>query len=465
MGNCSLLGKDVLDSAQARQFSKQLLASGELDGWKLKASIGAGKSAVVFKALRDGQRAALKVFHPELVERYGIEAQKIRIDRERGLIGTSHPNLVDILDGGICKTHGHPYVAMELVEGSILSEALDKIPRNAIAPIIEQMARGAKHLEDMGLVHRDIKPDNIMLLGLNPPRIKLLDFGVLRPIGDNSATDQPGHRSFVGTHQYCPPEMVHLSEEDSVDGWRAISFYQIGAVLHDLIMRKRIFSEYEDAIGNLVVAIDSNRPAISAPDVPAEICDLAKRCLLKKPQERTRLVAWSEFAFSERSASSTVQDRKDRLLKRQQTLAAHAKADPLNRIEVARLDQHRLGTIVRALRKQFDSALDSFSNNLPPRTLRLLESAFPDAALHCTFPSDAKLGIANSFHIQTTVAVTDPASNVVEVYARAGKGESPNEIGWMHLGGFVDDLGNLGPALEGWLLEILEEIVDEQGVA
>jgi len=454
-----------LDSAQTRLFSEQLLAAGELGGWKLKAFIGAGKSAIVFEAFRDGHRAAVKVFHPELVERYGIDAQKIRINRERGLIGTSHPNLVEILDGGVCETHGHPYVVMELVEGSILSEALGGISRNAIEPIIEQLASGAKHLEDRGLIHRDIKPDNIMLLGLNPPMIKLLDFGVLRPIGDNAATDQPGHKSFIGTHQYSPPEMVHLREEDSVDGWRAISFYQIGAVLHDLVMRKRIFSDYEDAIGNLVVAIDSVFPAISAPDVPAEICDLAKRCLLKKPQERIRLVAWSEFMFSARLPSSTVQERKDRLLKRQQTLAAHAKVDPLNRIEVARLDQHRLETIVRTLRKQFDSVLDSFSHNLPAKIVRVHDSAFPDAALHCTFPSDSKLGFAKPFHIQTTIAVEDSSSNVVEIYARAGNGESPNEIGWTHLGGFVEDLGNLGPALEGWLLEILEEILDEQGVA
>lgn len=174
---------------QARQFGDQLLSHGSLGGWKVHEVIGNGKSAVVLRAERDGKAAALKVFHPEIVERFGLDAQKTRINRELALIDTTHPYLVDILDGGVCDIFGHPYVAMELVPGNVLAEILKSIPRDAIEPIIEQLARAAKRLEDLGLVHRDIKPDNIMVTNLAPVHIKLLDFGVLKPIGDSSATN------------------------------------------------------------------------------------------------------------------------------------------------------------------------------------------------------------------------------------------------------------------------------------
>jgi hypothetical protein len=72
----------------------------------------------------------------------------------------------------------------------------------------------------------------------------LLDFGVLKPIGEVGLTDVDGQRVFVGTLQYSSPEFLLRDEEDDAAGWRALSIYQVGAVLHDLIMRRSIFEEF-----------------------------------------------------------------------------------------------------------------------------------------------------------------------------------------------------------------------------
>jgi serine/threonine protein kinase len=82
------------------KMSAELLGK-TVGGWLIKEYINHGKSAVVFLAQRSSQEAALKIFDPEIVERYGRDVQSARIKREVSLIGKSHPNLVAIYDGGI----------------------------------------------------------------------------------------------------------------------------------------------------------------------------------------------------------------------------------------------------------------------------------------------------------------------------------------------------------------------------
>ena len=101
-----------MDSAQAEILTKSL-QNADVGGWNIKGFYGKGKSAVVLPATRGIETAAIKIFHPELVERYGKATQLERILREKSLIGASHPNLVSILDGGECAATGHLFVVME----------------------------------------------------------------------------------------------------------------------------------------------------------------------------------------------------------------------------------------------------------------------------------------------------------------------------------------------------------------
>jgi eukaryotic-like serine/threonine-protein kinase len=93
-----------MDSIIAKRIETGLLGQ-EVAGWKITGRLDSGKSAVVFQASRDSEAAAIKIFDPEMVERYGKNVQLARIERELRLKGKHHPNLIKILDGGECGVH------------------------------------------------------------------------------------------------------------------------------------------------------------------------------------------------------------------------------------------------------------------------------------------------------------------------------------------------------------------------
>lgn len=450
-----------MDSAQADLFSLELAKGPPVGSWALTSRLGHGKSAVVMRGERNGEIAAVKVFHPGLIERYGIEAQKIRIDRERSLIGRQHDHIVKIIDGGTCQATNNLYVAMEYVHGRPLSSALNEIPRKQILILIEQLARAAKQLEDWQIIHRDIKPDNIHIT-IDLTRIKLLDFGVMKPIGNTAATDQQPSRGFIGTHQYSPPEMIHGREAETVDGWRAITFYQLGAVLHDLIVRKPLFADAANrTLAELVSAIDSADVRVEADDIAAGACNLATRCLLKNPDDRNSLVVWQDFFFSEHAHKRSLNSRaRIEALTRRVRLGNVTMEDPLEQSEIVRLRKARLTTVARSVRTSFDKALGNLAGALPPRTTTHAGVQHPSPVLTCLFVADENKGFSEAFHAQLAVSFTED-SRVVSIYARAGRGIQTSELGWSHLGEFLDDFVNLELTLEVWILGVVEELLGQ----
>jgi len=112
-----------------------------------------GKSALVVKAIRTGEEAALKIFDPDLVDRFGRSIQLGRIQREKSLIGKSHPHLIEIKNGGACQDTNYLYIAMAYLPHKNLAQILSYLPHDRIFPIIGQVAEAAKYLEQMGLVH------------------------------------------------------------------------------------------------------------------------------------------------------------------------------------------------------------------------------------------------------------------------------------------------------------------------
>ena len=264
-------------------------------GWTIQDFIHHGKSAAVFHATRNGQDGALKIFDAELVAQYGEVTQLTRIDRELSLCGHDHEYLIEIYGGGKCMDTGYLFVAMQRIEGVSLSQALNQIPRDQIPRIMKEIASAAKFLEDQTIAHRDIKPDNIMY-DAESGKATLLDLGVIRPINSvSSATDDDSQRPFIGTLQYSPPEFLLRMEEDSLHGWRAVTFYQLGAVLHDLIERRPIFSDHRSPYARLVNAIQQDSPSFDAKDVSHDMILLAQNCLVKCWQTRLRVVDWDKF--------------------------------------------------------------------------------------------------------------------------------------------------------------------------
>lgn len=447
-----------MDKTQANTFAQLVIGSPSVGRWKALEVLGHGKSAVVFKATDGNCEAALKIFHPETVERFGIETQMIRVERECALIGTAHPNLVDILDGGIDEEKNWPYVVMSKIDGTTLSKCLASIDAADIPKIIAQLASATKHLEDLGFVHRDIKPENIILRDGSPPHIVLLDCGVLKPIGDASATDQAGYRPFIGTHQYSPPEMLRRREVDSVEGWRSISFYQIGAVLHDLVNNKPLFDHHKDVFANLASAIDNENPIWESGRASNKLIGLGKRCLLKNTAERLRLVSWEDLLNVGQPPTQNLASRKLELYKTQQAQSVEAHITPLSINEEARVERERVRMTRESLREVVEIALRAFANNLPPRKIELLDSMHPSSSVRCLFPADPAILFPDPFHFEFSVALQS-TSIIIEVYARAGKGDVSNEFGWVHLGGFLEGLTDAESAISDWIIDVIEEII------
>jgi serine/threonine protein kinase len=281
-----------LDSARAKRISAELQGA-RVGAWTVEELISNGNSAVVLRATRDGAVGALKVFDPDIVDRFGRAGQLERINRETTIGPLAHPNLVPILDGGECPRTGYLYVVMELLHARPLSEHLLLLPRERIRPLVSQVAAAAQYLETLHIAHRDIKPSNVVVTA-NFSKATLLDLGVLRPIGQSDITDESAP-TFIGTLQYGPPEFLLREEEDSVDGWRAVTFYQLGGLLHDLIMRRPLFWDRVHPYPRLVKAISEEEPSLAADDVDPDLILLAQNCLAKKPAVRLRLVAWHHF--------------------------------------------------------------------------------------------------------------------------------------------------------------------------
>lgn len=263
--------------------------------WTLIEPIGTGADGIVYSAVKDGEQFALKLFFPETLKKNGYDEGLQRLELQLQLKGKKHHQyLVQIFDGGELPELDTLYVVMELVPGTSLDKVIDKVPREAIPKIVDQLASAAEHLETWGLVHRDIKPANIVISD-DFQSATLLDLGIVLATDLSDAGRLSGDE-FVATVRYSPPEFVWRTEESGDENaWRAITYYQIGATLHDLIMAKPLFSGHDTPRAVLYDSVKYRTPVIGADDCESWLITLAKSCLVKKWRERVQLVNWDSF--------------------------------------------------------------------------------------------------------------------------------------------------------------------------
>ena len=274
-------------------------------GWTIVEYVGHGGSAVVLKSVRDDTTAALKIIDQEIVDKFGRDEQIERVNRERRLIGHNHPNLIQIYDAGVCDRTDFLFVAMELHNGTTLTDVVPDFPIENIGLTISQIAGAAQYLEQLELVHRDIKPDNVVVAE-DFSKATLLDLGVLRPISDLD-DDITTATAFLGTTRYSSPEyLLREGEEESLEGWRALTYYQLGGLLHDMIMHKRLFDDIDAPPPRLTDAVRYTTPVVEASDVSPHYVGLARSCLQKDWKLRLKLVSWHSFSQTPAEAVSEV---------------------------------------------------------------------------------------------------------------------------------------------------------------
>jgi serine/threonine protein kinase len=211
------------------------------DRYDLGERLGTGGMADVFRATdRVLQReVAVKVMR----ETADSETDRQRFTSEaRMLAGLSHRNLVMVLDAGT--TTDQPYLVMELVEGRTLSERAAALSPDELADVGAQVADALAYAHTKGVVHRDVKPGNV-LLG-DDGRVKLADFGIARLLGDTVRHTRTGHA--IGTAAYLAPEQVR-----GEDITPAADVYALGLVLLEVLTGERAFpgSPTESALARL----------------------------------------------------------------------------------------------------------------------------------------------------------------------------------------------------------------------
>jgi serine/threonine protein kinase len=272
------------------------------DGWQIAKQLGEGASAVVFLATKGRATAAVKVYRPELIHKLGEQQQRARIERQLKYLPADHPSLVRIHTGGYHNKLQLLYLVMDYVEGDPLDTVVDRVPVERIAPLLAQIASAAEHLENHNIVHRDIKPANIVV-DKQFRTAKLLDYGVIKPIdglaksqNDGIATSNLG--AFLGTLRYSPPELLIGDAPQTKEAWRAVTFYQLGAVANDLITGKPLFGQLHDVQWPIFPRVIADTepdlsPANIREGVAPRLVTLVKRCLAKNSSDRD--ISWSDF--------------------------------------------------------------------------------------------------------------------------------------------------------------------------
>ena len=264
-------------------------ASGDADGvvttvgrYQVRERLGRGGMASVFKAHDPsiGRDVALKFLHASLCEDAECRGRFLREARAAG--GLSHPNIVVVHDVG--EIEGRPYMAMEMMAGHTLSEELAEVkqlPVREAVTVALQLAKALDYAHKKGVVHRDIKPGNIMR-DASSRAIKVTDFGIAHVEDSGSGEQRTRVGDIIGTPQYMSPEQAR---GEKLDG--RSDLFSVGIVLYQCLTGIRPFR------GDSLVAIatkiaNEEHPPIdkSRKDLPASLRRIVDRCLAKAASQR-----------------------------------------------------------------------------------------------------------------------------------------------------------------------------------
>jgi serine/threonine-protein kinase len=262
------------------------LAPGTLVGeYQIEHKIGEGGMGTVYGARHPliGKRAALKVIRGELsanpnaIDRFVFEAQAVN------KIG--HPNIVDVFGFGQLDD-GRRFIVMEWLQGESLRTRMTRpLPSSEALEIFEDIAKALEAAHQAGVVHRDMKPDNVFLASTRggKPVVKLLDFGLAKLSGPTeSGIDRTRTGIVMGTPLYISPEQAKGTRIDA-----AVDIYSLGAIAYEMVCgRVPFMADSAVEIMSLHITQPLQRPRDVAKHVPAELDALIVAMMAKSPAER-----------------------------------------------------------------------------------------------------------------------------------------------------------------------------------
>jgi serine/threonine-protein kinase len=246
--------------------------------YRLEAKLGSGGMSTVYLARDEtlDRAVAVKVMHREMSEQ---EDQLQRFRQEaRAVAKLSHPNVVSVIDAG--EDGGYPYIVFEYVKGETLKQRIGRVgaldTQDAIAYAIE-VARGLSVAHARNMVHRDIKPQNVLID--EEGRAKLTDFGISRQLEQDGVT---ATGRVLGTTDYVAPEqaMGHSVDPRS-------DVYSLGVVLYEMLIGQVPFHA-DSQVGVAMKHVNEELPDVQRrrPEVSAAVALVVERATAKNPAER-----------------------------------------------------------------------------------------------------------------------------------------------------------------------------------
>jgi serine/threonine protein kinase len=256
---------------------EDLAISSEFGGYRIDGMIARGGMGVLYRAtqIATDRQVALKLIAPEFCE---DDYFRRRFEREARLAArVQHPNVIPIFETGECD--GQLFLSMQLIDGIDLGASLavdGPPPARGAAAIVAAVASGLDAAHAEGLVHRDVKPGNVLL---EDDHVYLTDFGLSKVASSRSGLTKTGR--WVGTVDYASPEQIQAQTVDA-----RTDVYALGCVLYEALTGRLPFPKPRE-VSVLMAHIMEPPPAVSdvAPDL-AEMDDVVRRAMAKDPEER-----------------------------------------------------------------------------------------------------------------------------------------------------------------------------------
>ena len=251
------------------------------DRYEIIDKVGSGGMADVYKALchRLNRYVAIKILKPEFstdasfVQKFRAEAQSVA--------GLSHPNIVSVYDVG--EDDGLYYIVMELVEGITLKRFIEKRKKLDVKEAVGiaiQIAMGMEAAHTHHIIHRDIKPQNIIIS--REGKVKVADFGIAK-----AATSNTISQNAIGSVHYLSPEQARGGYSDERS-----DIYSLGVTLYEMLSGQVPFAG-DNSVSVALLHIQSEAVPVRElnPDVPLSVDKIIQKCMQKKPERRYQTAA------------------------------------------------------------------------------------------------------------------------------------------------------------------------------
>ena len=250
--------------------------------FRIERPLGAGGMGVVYAAIdeRLGRRVALKILRPEVSQ--DDEQRRRLLWDARAASALTHPNIVCVYEAG--EDGGTDYVAMELVPGSTLAEVIarDTVERATMLTYAVQIASALEAAHAAGLVHRDLKPGNVMITSEGVA--KLLDFGMAKSVTGIPDTNAPStiEGRVAGTVPYMSPEQAG---GEAIDARSDI--FSFGSMFYEMLTSRRAFSGTSSvSVLARILHTDPEPPLALQPSLDSRLVEILSRCLRKDRERR-----------------------------------------------------------------------------------------------------------------------------------------------------------------------------------